>query len=168
MMENRISEKLNAILSLSKEEAERMSSSEVMPEHILLGMMRDGKNKAVELLSRLDVNLTDLRHCLESLPVTQEQTAVKVPIEKIVLSEIVTRLIKISILEARLLKKDESDAEHMLLAIVRDRSCKVTEILSSYNVDYRTLLEQLTGNVPETNMGMGISNDDEEDDFTPA
>lgn len=168
MMENRISEKLNAILSLSKEEAERMSSSEVMPEHILLGMMRDGKNKAVELLSRLDVNLTDLRHCLESLPVTQEQTAVKVPIEKIVLSEIVTRLIKISILEARLLKKDESDAEHMLLAIVRDRSCKVTEILSSYNVDYRTLLEQLTGNVPETNMGMGISDDDEEDDFTPA
>lgn len=167
-MENRISEKLNAILSLSKEEAERMSSSEVMPEHILLGMMRDGKNKAVELLSRLDVNLTDLRHCLESLPVTQEQTAVKVPIEKIVLSEIVTRLIKISILEARLLKKDESDAEHMLLAIVRDRSCKVTEILSSYNVDYRTLLEQLTGNVPETNMGMGISDDDEEDDFTPA
>lgn len=167
-MENRISEKLNAILSLSKEEAERMSSSEVMPEHILLGMMRDGKNKAVELLSRLDVNLTDLRHCLESLPVTQEQTAVKVPIEKIVLSEIVTRLVKISILEARLLKKDESDAEHMLLAIVRDRSCKVTEILSSYNVDYRTLLEQLTGNVPETNMGMGISDDDEEDDFTPA
>ena len=168
MMENRISEKLNVILTLSKEEAERLSFPEVMPEHLLLGMIRDGNNLAVELLRRLGVDLAELRHNLETAPLSQEQASVKVPIEKIALSGIVTRLVKISMLEARLQKKDESDAEHLLLAIARDRSSKAAEILSSYNVDYRTLLEQLNGNGTQTHMGMGISDDDEEEELSPA
>ena len=169
-MENRLSEKLNTILSLSKEEAERLSYPEVQPEHLLLGMIRDGNNKAVDLLTGLGVDLNDLRYSLEAVQSGQEIPVSKVPIERIELSVIVARLLKISILEARLQHKDEADAEHLLLAIVRDRSSNTANILDSYNVNYRSLQEQLNGTSTDIKMGMGLTNDedDEDDDDTPS
>ena len=124
-MNNKISDKLNSILELSKEEAERLSHPEVLPEHVLLGMLRDGRNGAVEMLIRLNVDLDDLRSRLETIPMALYHTAQdKTPIENISLSIVVTRLLKISALEARLRKSDEVQAEHMLLAIARDHSAK--------------------------------------------
>ncbi|MBO4560471.1 MAG: ATP-dependent Clp protease ATP-binding subunit [Bacteroidaceae bacterium] len=164
-MENRISQKLNTILTLSKEEAERLSYPEVQPEHLLLGIIRDGHNKALELLVTLGVDITELRYLLESIQPTAEVAANKVPIERIALSETVTRLIKISILEARLQKKDEADVEHLLLAITRDRTSNTASILSSCSVDYHTLLEQITGASPKpATDGMGMTDEDDEDD----
>ena len=153
MMEYRLSDKLNSILSLSKEEAERLSHSEVTAEHLLLGMLRDGKNRAVDLLSGMGVDLSDLRLRLEAAQVSSDTGAGKVPIEKSALSVAVTRLLKISMLEARLQKKEEVDPEHLLLALLRDRSSSTADILSSYNVDYRSLLDKLNGTPDETRMG---------------
>ena len=169
-MENKISDKLNSILSLCKEEAERLSYSEVMPEHLLLGMIRDGSNKAVELLTGMGVDLNELRYKLETSQSGQDIQTDKVPIERIALSVIVTRLLKISMLEARLQHKEVADAEHLLLAIVRDRSSNTANILDSYNVNYRSLLEQLNGSSADIKMGMGLTNDedDDEDEDTPS
>ena len=163
-MDNRISDKLNSILSLSKEEAERLSQPEVMPEHLLLGMIRDGSNRAVELLAGMGVDLGELRYRLETAQQSQEIHADKVPIEQIALSVIVTRLLKISMLEARLQHKEEADAEHLLLAMARDRASNTATILASYNVDYRSLLEQMSGGGTDIRMGMGPTNDEEDDD----
>ena len=167
-MEYRLSDKLNTILSLSKEEAERLTHPEVTTEHLLLGIIRDGSNKAVELLKGMGVDLVELRSRLESVNMTPDAATDKVPIEKIALSIAVTRLLKISMLEARLLKKEEVDAEHLLLAIVRDRSSKTAEILSDYQVDYRHLHEQLTSPGTEIQMGMGLDSDDEEEEELSA
>ena len=167
-MEYRLSDKLNTILSLSKEEAERLTHSEVNTEHLLLGILRDGQNKAVQLLSDMGVDLSELRARLESVNMVSDAVIDKVPIEKIALSVAVTRLLKISMLEARLQKKEEADAEHLLLAIARDRSSSTANILSQYNVDYRSLLAQLNGTSTEIQMGMGLDSDedDEEDEFS--
>ena len=167
MMEYRLSDKLNTILSLSKEEAERLTSAEVNAEHLLLGMLRDGQNKAVELLSGMGVDLSELRARLESLHVSSDTVIDKVPIEKIALSVTVTRLLRISMLEARLQKKEEVDAEHLLLAIARDRSSSTANILSEYDVDYRSLLDQLNGTGTEIQMGMGLDNDEDDEDDEP-
>ena len=169
-MEYRLSDKLNTILSLSKEEAERLTHSEVNTEHLLLGILRDGQNKAVQLLSDMGVDLSELRARLESVNMVSDAVIDKVPIEKIALSVAVTRLLKISMLEARLQKKEEADAEHLLLAIARDRSSSTANILSQYNVDYRSLLAQLNGTSTEIQMGMGLDSDedDEEDEFSSS
>ena len=164
MMEYRLSDKLNSILSLSKEEAERLIQPEVTAEHLLLGILRDGSNKAVELLTGMGVDLTDLRLRLEAAQTPSDANADKIPIEKIALSVAVTRLLKISMLEARLQKKDEVDADHLLLAIVRDRASSTAGILSSYNVDYRSLLDRINGASTEIQMGMGLTDSDEDDE----
>ncbi len=168
MMEYRLSDKLNTIISLSKEEAERLMHAEVTANHLLLGMLRDGRNKAVQLLSEMGVDLSELRMRLESDQTSQDTQADKIPIEKIALSVAVTRLLKISMLEARLQKKEEVEAEHLLLAIARDRSSSTANILSMYNVDYRSLLAQLNGTQTEIQMGMGLDSDedDDEDEFS--
>ena len=169
-MEYRLSDKLNTILSLSKEEAERLMHAEVTANHLLLGMLRDGQNKAVQLLSEMGVDLSELRMRLESDHTAQDTSADKVPIEKIALSVAVTRLPKISMLEARLQKKEEVEAEHLLLAIARDRSSATANILSQYNVDYRSLLAQMNGTGTEIQMGMGLDSDedDEDEEFSSA
>ena len=166
-MNNRISDKLNSILVLSKEEAERLSQPEVMPEHVILGMLRDGRNKAVEMLLRLNVDLNALKESLEAVQPVQDQAASgKVPIENISLSMVVTRLLKISALEARLRKSGEVMEEHMLMAIARDHSSKAAGILQSYNADYRNLTGVLSTETEDTavQMGMGISDDDDDDE----
>ena len=168
MMEYRLSDKLNAIISLSKEEAERLTHPEVTAEHLLLGMLRDGNNKAVEMLAGMGVDLSELRMRLESVQVDSDAANGKIPIEKIALSVAVTRLLKISMLEARLQKKEEVDPEHLLLAIARDRSSSTANILSQYNVDYRSLLAQLNGSATEIQMGMGLDSDEEDDDDEPT
>ena len=169
-MEYRLSDKLNTILSLSKEEAERLMHAEVTANHLLLGMLRDGQNKAVQLLSEMGVDLSELRMRLESDHTAQDTSADKVPIEKIALSVAVTRLLKISMLEARLQKKEEVEAEHLLLAIARDRSSATANILSQYNVDYRSLLAQMNSTGTEIQMGMGLDSDedDEDEEFSSA
>ncbi len=164
MMEYRISDKLNSILTLSKEEAERLTHSEVTAEHLLLGMIRDGHNNAVELLVKMGVNLTELRMRLESEKQVPDANADKVPIEKIALSVAVTRLLKISMLEARLQKKEEADAEHLLLAMVRDRASSTARILSEYEIDYRHLLDCINNTSMEPQMGMGLTDDDDEEE----
>lgn len=164
MMEYRISDKLNSILTLSKEEAERLTHSEVTAEHLLLGMIRDGHNNAVELLVKMGVNLTELRMRLESENQVPDANADKVPIEKIALSVAVTRLLKISMLEARLQKKEEADAEHLLLAMVRDRASSTARILSEYEIDYRHLLDCINNTSMEPQMGMGLTDDDDEEE----
>ena len=167
-MEYRLSDKLNTIISLSKEEAERLMHAEVTANHLLLGMLRDGQNKAVSMLSDMGVDLSELRMRLESDQTSQDTAADKIPIEKIALSVAVTRLLKISMLEARLQKKEEVEAEHLLLAIARDRSSATANILSQYNVDYRSLLAQLNGTGTEIQMGMGLDSDEDDEEFSSA
>ena len=159
---------MNSILVLCKEEAERLSHPEVMPHHLLLGMIRDGENKAVDMLRGLGVDIFELKSRLESVPCEPVgSTAVKASIENMALSQTVTRLLKIGMLEARLMKKEEVSPEHVLLAISRDNSSKAAEILSSYDAGYRNLLQQLN-EVPDVRMGMDLSEDDDDDEETAS
>lgn len=157
------SDKLNSILALSREEAERLSYSEVTAEHLLLGILRDGENRAVELLAQMGVDLPELRSRLESQQTGQGVGGNNVPIEKIVFSVTVARLLRIGALEARLQKKDVVSAEHLLLAIARDRTSTTANILSSFHVDYRRICDTLNG-VSEVRMGLELTDDDDDND----
>ncbi|MCQ2083328.1 MAG: ATP-dependent Clp protease ATP-binding subunit [Bacteroidaceae bacterium] len=164
-MENRISDELNSVLLLSREEAERLSCPEVQPQHILLGIMRDDSNRASGMLRSLEIDMDDLKHRLEAIPQNGEMAEAKVPVEKIALSATVTRLLRISMLEARLERCDEAYSRHLLLAIARDSSSQAWQVLSGYGIDYQTLKSIGTdAAVPPVTMGMESGTGDDEDD----
>lgn len=162
VMDKRISEKLNSVLLLSREEAERLAHPEVQPHDLVLGMLRDGDNSAVHMLVENGVVLAELKARLESIPTAFEGNCSRVPIERIAMSATVTRLLKISLLEARLEKADEACVRHLLLAIARDSSSEAWQILSDYGLDYQALKGVRKSDTPT--MGMETGNDDMDDD----
>lgn len=166
-MEINLSGKASAILVLGKEEADRLQNPGIAPEHIMLGIMRDGENRAMELLRSLKTDFQQLRTRLESQLRMPSADAKTVSFNNIKLTETSSRLIRISMLEARMLKADAVEPEHLLLAILRDNRSFASQALLEQDVDYRRVLELITYK-QDTRMGLGYTDEDEEDDDIPS
>ena len=60
-MNNQFSSKISEVLNYSKEEAQRLHNHCVEPEHLLLGLMKDGEGKAVQILRLLNLNFNAVK-----------------------------------------------------------------------------------------------------------
>ncbi len=161
-MNNQFSQRVSDVIIYSKEEANRLRNRSIAPEHILLGMFRDGEGKAIEILNHLNVNLPDIKTQIEAyLKIDSDDFLL--PDANIPLSESTAKILKMCFLEARAMKSNVADTEHVLLAILRDRSNMAASILEKNDVDYKKVYDQLTLQ-PDITSGMGFSEDDEEDE----
>ena len=107
-MNSHFSKKISEIIVYGKEEANRLSNSYIGPEHLLLGMIRDVKGKAVSILSNLNIDLQKVKEQLDALLSTYANDMLLANAE-IALSEDANRILRICILEARTLKNDTAD-----------------------------------------------------------
>ena len=162
-MNSQFSQRVSDIIAYSKEEANRLRNRYVGPEHILLGMLRDGGGKAIEILIRLDVDLQRIKNRLEGLLKDVEDETL-LPDGDIPLSPISAKILKMCMLEARLLKSATADTEHVLLAILKDGDNLAATILEENQVDYQIVFEQISMKSPNPNAGMGLPQDDEEEE----
>lgn len=161
-MNNQFSQRVADVIVFSKEEANRLRSRHIGPEHLLLGLLRDGEGKAIEILSKLNTNLTDIKQQIETR-LRDETDDLSLPETELPLSDNAAKILKMCILEARGLKCNVADTEHILLAILRDRDNMAASVLKDNDVDYKAVYEQLSLQ-PDTSAGMGFSEDEEEDD----
>ena len=60
-MNNQFSQRVSDIITYSKEEANRLKNRYIGPEHLLLGMLRDGGGKAIEILQKLNIDLNRVK-----------------------------------------------------------------------------------------------------------
>ena len=162
-MNSQFSQRVSDIIAYSKEEANRLRNRYIGPEHILLGMLRDGGGKAIEILIRLDVDLQRIKNRLEGLLKDVEDETL-LPDGDIPLSPISAKILKMCMLEARLLKSAMADTEHVLLAILKDGDNLAATILEENQVDYQIVFEQISMKSPNPNAGMGLPQDDEEEE----
>lgn len=165
-MNNQFSQKVSDIIVYSKEEANRLKNSYIGPEHLLLGLIRDGEGKAIEVLSGLNINLADVKARIEDILI-KYQDDMLLPNADIPLSNKAAKVLKMCVLEARLLKKGIADTEHVLLAILKDKNNVAANVLEENNIDYKKVFEQLSLQ-PDITSGMGFSEDDEDDDEMEA
>lgn len=161
-MNNQFSQKVSDIIVYSKEEANRLRSSYIGPEHLLLGLLRDGEGKAIEILSKLKTNLTDIKQQIETV-LKQNADEMLLPDAEIPLSNGSAKVLKLCILEARVMKSSVADTEHVLLAILKDNDNLAANILEANDVNYQKVFEQLSLQ-PDINAGMGFPEDDDDDD----
>lgn len=167
-MNGRFSHKFSEILAYSREEAIRLNNNYIGPEHLLLGIIREGQGRAVELLKRLSVDLKRIKYQLEADLKSQENENGRLPMESMSetdvpsLNEVASRLLKLSALEARLQRCDEVDTEHVLLAILKDKNSMAAKILEDNSVNYRAAYGQLS-DTNVTDMGFGLDDDDDDD-----
>ena len=161
-MNNNFSQRVSDVIVLSKEEATRLRNRHIGPEHLLLGIIREGSGRGVEVLSKLNINLTDLKKQIEHSLENQTDEDIT-PDSDVQLTSESAKILKMCILEARLMKNTTADTEHLLLAILKERHNIAADVLEANQIDYKKVMEQLTLQ-PDVNAGMGFAEDDEDDE----
>ena len=165
-MDNQFTQRVSEILLFSKEESDRLGNNYVGTGHLLLGIIREGDNKAVSILQSLYVDLKKLKLILEDelrgqvvFPVRENFFGSDKDLDKKA-----SKVMKLSILEAKLLKSPEVDTEHVLLAIMKDNENKAAEILESQEVTYRKVMDRLVPHKEEPKDGLDFGEEDEDED----
>ena len=165
-MDNQFTQRVSEILLFSKEESDRLGNNYVGTGHLLLGIIREGDNKAVSILQSLYVDLKKLKLILEdglrgqvASPVRENFFGSDKDLDKKA-----SKVMKLSILEAKLLKSPEVDTEHVLLAIMKDNENKAAEILESQEVTYRKVMDRLVPHKEEPKDGLDFGEEDEDED----
>ncbi len=165
-MDNQFTQRVSEILLFSKEESDRLGNNYVGTGHLLLGIIRERDNKAVSILQSLYVDLKKLKLILED----ELRGQVASPVRENFfgsdkdLDKKASKVMKLSILEAKLLKSPEVDTEHVLLAIMKDNENKAAEILESQEVTYRKVMDRLVPHKEEPKDGLDFGEEDEDED----
>ena len=107
------------VVEYSREEAMRLRNSYIGPEHLMLGLIREGESLAMQVIERLKVDPKEIRRRIEQEIANVPDQEVSDQCE-IVISKTAEQLLRMSQLESRRLKRKEADAEHLLLAMLKD------------------------------------------------
>ncbi len=146
-MEAKFSQRVKDVLSFSREEAVRLGNNYIGLEHLLLGIIRDGEGMAIQLLKYFGVDLNKCKKDIEDSIKNPNADGTKM--ENIPLVKQVEKALKITYLEAKVFNSDLIGTEHLLLAILKDKSNLVTSMLSNDGVNYVSVKEELTSIVKE-------------------
>ena len=159
-MNNQFTQRVSDIIMYSKEEANRLRNSYIGPEHLLLGLIREGEGKAIEILFNLQINLQDIKNQLEAIVKNNAENDTTYD-ENISFNDKTSKVLKLCILEAKLLRNIAADSEHILLAIMKVKDNAAFHVLESNGVTYEKIKLTLQ---PDTHAGLGFSEDEDEDE----
>ena len=159
-MNNQFTQRVSDIIMYSKEEANRLRNSYIGPEHLLLGLIREGEGKAIEILFNLQINLQDIKNQLEDIVKNNAENDTTYD-ENISFNDKASKVLKLCILEAKLLRNIAADSEHILLAIMKVKDNAAFHVLESNGVTYEKIKLTLQ---PDTHAGLGFSEDEDEDE----
>ncbi|MBP7209641.1 MAG: ATP-dependent Clp protease ATP-binding subunit [Paludibacteraceae bacterium] len=163
-MNMKYSDNLSEIIKYSQEEAERLGNNYIIPEHLLLAIIRAGEGNAFNLLIALNLNLTELKKLIESNIRTNNNVMGQV----LPYLQSTEKILKYVVLEARMQHCDTADSEHLLLAILKDTTNLVSEMFHTQGISYNTIrnLVEKKDTLPASgsNDNDKFDNDSEDDD----
>lgn len=160
-MDSRFSQKVRDILTYSKEEAIRLGNSHISPEHLFLGLLRDGEGYAIDMLVKQGVDLVILKGSLER-SIRVDEPAIVSDNDILPLLKSTERVLKLVHLEARALKSEVIDTEHLLLAILKEENSFITRYLAELNIDYQVIrsITETGSNLPRADFPREEDDDD--------
>lgn len=163
-MTNQFSPKVSQILAFSREEAARLASRSVGPEHLLLGLLRDRQGPVYELMAKSDINFKSIKYELEQ-KVREDDLRQPLSTSELVLNEKASNILKLAVLEARIQAQQTVDEQHLLLAILHDQvNNGAKEVLEFNNMNYEDTLAYFSEKASHVKNGIDISEDDDYDD----
>ncbi|WP_289227174.1 ATP-dependent Clp protease ATP-binding subunit, partial [Parabacteroides goldsteinii] len=175
-MKNNYSKRLIDVIEYSREEAARLQNSYIGPEHLMLGIIRDGDGKAMQLLHDLHADVFDIKKRIEQEIKNTFETE-ESELHDIAISKTTERVLRMSMLESRLFKTDETGTEHLLLAILKEEFNVAAKVLGEAGINYRNVYNNLANGtnmnrmeeleeIDEISDGYTDDEDDEEEDFS--
>lgn len=161
-MTNSFSLRVSENLSFSREEAIRLSSGVIRPEHIVLGMLRDKHSPLKALLMGANIDVEKVKLQLEQNAQADNTTMAEPNNGSISLDEHANNILKLSILEARLQHSKEVDVEHIILAILHDKMASgAKNVLLENGLTYEKAMNFLMQTNSNIKNGVGLSEDDD-------
>lgn len=161
-MTNSFSLRVSENLSFSREEATRLSSGVIRPEHIVLGMLRDKHSPLKALLMGANIDVEKVKLQLEQNALADNTTMTEPNNGSISLDEHANNILKLSILEARLQHSKEVDVEHIILAILHDKMASgAKNVLLENGLTYEKAMNFLMQTNSNIKNGVGLSEDDD-------
>lgn len=161
-MTNSFSLRVSENLSFSREEAIRLSSGVIRPEHIVLGMLRDKHSPLKALLMGANIDVEKVKFQLEQNAQADNTTMAESNNGSISLDEHANNILKLSILEARLQHSKEVDVEHIILAILHDKMASgAKNVLLENGLTYEKAMNFLMQTNSNIKNGVGLSEDDD-------
>src|SRR5690554_995341 len=171
-MDNNFSQRVRDIMAYSREEAGRLQNNYIGPEHLMLGILRDGDGLAIQVLQDFDIDLHVLKDYIDS-----HVRSIQEPYDgtsELVINKNTEKALKMSILEARLTKSIETDTEHILLALLKEKNTLIYDILKQFQLDYSSAfmyIKSILENRSEEDLdeadspvsGPNFTDDDDED-----
>ena len=163
-MTSQFSPKVSEILAFSREEAARLASRSVGPEHLLLGILRSKDGPVIDLFKRLNLNLINVKTELEQR-VREDELDTPIHTTDLVLNEKASNILKLAVLEARIQRTNKVDEQHLLLAILHDAvNNGAKQVLELNNMNYEDAMAMLFA--PHNNgitNGIGLPDEEEEE-----
>ena len=170
-MSNSYSKRMNDVIEAGREEASRLQNGYIGPEHLMLALLREGDGNAIRILHGFQANLTQIKQDIElEISNTVDDTAPG----DIAVTKSAERVLRISMLEARMFKSDVTRTEHLLLALLKEEYNIVAQILNQSGINYRMVYDRISAitgvdrlaEVGETRDGF-TDDEEEEEGFTP-
>lgn len=160
LMSNEFTQQVSDIVVYGKEEANRLQNDHIEPEHLLLGILRDGECKAAEVLKSFYLDLKGIKNELETQ--LREKSILENYSQDISFSEEASKILTLSKLEARLMNDEKVDTPHILLAIMRDNQNSAYKILEKNDVTYEKIIDRLKQEEAPFD-GLDFNDDEEEE-----
>ena len=145
------SKRLIDVIEYSREEAARLQNSYIGPEHLMLGIIREGEGEAMRVLRELHTDPMDIKRKIEQEIKNTFDSEDSVQHE-IAISKTTERVLRMSMLESRLFKEDETDTEHLLLAILKEEFNVAAKVLNDAGITYRSAYNILVSGTSLNNM----------------
>jgi len=142
MMEAKFSKRIKEIIALSREEAIRLEHDYIGTEHLILGIFRDGENVALQLLEELQMPFEEVRQILERSTRNTASQGIR-NLSNIPLTRQSEKILKITYLEAKALKAETVDSEHLLLSILRDNNNLAAQVMEKFDINYERVKKLL-------------------------
>ena len=167
-MTSQFSPKVSEILAYSREEANRLASRSVGPEHLVLGILREKDSLLHMLFQRMNINLNDVKNELED-KVRQDVITEAIIGSELVLNEQASNILKLAVLEARIQHTQMVDVQHLILAILHDQvNNGAKEVLEGNHMTYEDTLTYLktqksSNAKPSDSFGMPDEEEEEEE-----
>ncbi len=139
-MDSQFSPRIKDVLSYSREEAIRLGNESIGLEHIFLGILRDGEGVAIEILTNLSVNLSEIKQSIEEKLRTGKSIDSQASVQLLKSAE---KALKLVYLEARAFNSPTINTGHLLLALIKDKDSLISTILNEYHINYYILKSRL-------------------------
>ena len=154
-MDDNFSPRVKDVISYSKEEALRLGHDFIGTEHLMLGILRDGNGKAINIMNNLSIDLDQLRKRVEILSPANPNTIVTNDKRNLQLTIQAERALKTTFLEAKVFKSTSVSTAHLLLCILRNENDPTTKLLNKLKIDYDVAKEQYLNMTPNDDNFLG-------------